>query len=522
MSTRGKKYLFIIFTILTLSSVYFFRDLTPDNEIKYISIVEEAFKNNNFITFYNHGVIYADKPPLYFWILMSVKKVTGSYNKVINGLFSIIPAIMICLSMIRLTKKELTEEEGFLGMGMLMTTAIFVGSSLVLRMDMLMLMFIVLTLECFYKIYSGKGKKYDVYLMYVYLFMALFTKGPVGILFPLITIALFLIREKQLRRSRELKPFIGLGIILALCALWFTGVYFDGGREYLYDLTVKQTAGRAYKSFRHVRPFYYYLEGMWVTFLPWSLLYIFTFIISIFKKLEETPLERFMSSAIIGNLIFMSSISSKLEIYLLPIYPFVAFYTLIILKKIKGDRLWQWSVAPFALLMALALPGALIASKFVDTPIKMSPMFYAGLGAVSLLGLASIINIRKREFSRTSWSIVMGFMVLILSASFKFPEINKDLGLKVLATHGLELSKELQTDNYMSFNFKKAENMDIYLKKEIPDIRDTEKLRKVFHREKVVLFVRSKDIKRNKELREILAGEKLVWSSNNFYLYTNN
>jgi 4-amino-4-deoxy-L-arabinose transferase-like glycosyltransferase len=509
-------------TILILSSVFFFRDLTPDNELKYISIIEEAFRNNKFMTFYNHGVIYADKPPLYFWILILVKMITGSYNKVMNGLFSIIPAIIVCMSMMRITKKELSESEGFLGLGMLMTTVLFMGGSLVLRMDMLMIMFIVLALECFYRIYINEKKKYDIYFMYLYIFLALFTKGPVGILFPLITILLFLFREKQLKKGMKFRPFMGLGIVITLCIIWFIGVYLEGGKDYLYDLTVKQTAGRAYKSFRHVRPFYYYLKQMWVTFLPWSFLYIFTFFLSFIKKLEKTSLERFLSSAIIGNFIFMSAVSSKLEIYLLPIYPFLTFYTLIMLRKIKGEKLWQWSLAPFSILIALALPGTLITSKFVDFPIRMSPMFYTGLGIVSVFGLVSLVNIKKKDFNKTSWSIVLGFMIIILSLSFKLPEVNKNLGLKVLATHGMEVSKETGNENYVSFNFEKAENMDVYLKKEIPDIENTEKLKEVFNSSEVILFVRKKDIKRNTELREILGKQRLVWNSDNYYLYTNN
>lgn len=522
MNIKSKKILFITTTILIFSLVFFYRDLTPDNEIKYISIIEEAFRNEKFMTFYNHGVIYADKPPLYFWLLMSVKAITGSYNKILNGLLSIIPAIIVCLSMIRITKEELSEDEGFLGLGMLMTTAIFMGSSLVFRMDMLMLMFIVLALECFYRIYINKKKKYDPYMMYLYIFLALFTKGPIGILFPLITIVLFLVREKQFGRWRELKPFIGLGILLLLCIFWFTGVYLEGGMEYLYDLTVKQTAGRAYKSFRHVRPFYYYLKGMWTTFLPWSFLYIFNFALSFIKKIEKTSLERFLSSAIIGNFIFLSIISSKLEIYLLPIYPFVTFYTLIILKKIKGDKFWKLTLVPSVLLTVLILPEVFIASKFINIPINISLGIYAGLTIVSCFGVISMINLKKGNFNRTSWNIVLGFMILIFTASFKLPELNKELGLKVLAIHGIGVSKEMNSENYMSFNFKKAENMDIYLKKEVPDIKDIKKLQEAFDRNIVILFVRGKDIRRNNELKRVLTNKKLIWHSDNYYLYTNN
>jgi 4-amino-4-deoxy-L-arabinose transferase-like glycosyltransferase len=45
------------------------RDYTPANELRYLNIVDDALKTGNFFSFYNHGEIYADKPPLYFWIM---------------------------------------------------------------------------------------------------------------------------------------------------------------------------------------------------------------------------------------------------------------------------------------------------------------------------------------------------------------------------------------------------------------------------------------------------------------------
>lgn len=57
--------LFLVFIPLLLT-----RDFTPDNELKYMSIADEALANGNFFAFTNHGIPYADKPPLYIWIVM--------------------------------------------------------------------------------------------------------------------------------------------------------------------------------------------------------------------------------------------------------------------------------------------------------------------------------------------------------------------------------------------------------------------------------------------------------------------
>ena len=59
------KYLYLIWFVALLP-VMILRDFTPDNELRYLSIVDEALQNSDVFTFTNQGEIYADKPPLYF------------------------------------------------------------------------------------------------------------------------------------------------------------------------------------------------------------------------------------------------------------------------------------------------------------------------------------------------------------------------------------------------------------------------------------------------------------------------
>lgn len=84
---------------------------------------------------------------------------------------------------------------------MLITSGLFMGSAMVLRMDMLMCLFILLALHTFYKIYIGQASPRDKTLLPVYIFMALFTKGPVGLLLPLVSISVFLLLQKKSAHS---------------------------------------------------------------------------------------------------------------------------------------------------------------------------------------------------------------------------------------------------------------------------------------------------------------------------------
>lgn len=58
----------------------YFRDFTPNNELKYLSIADEALREGHWFTFWNHGALYADKPPLYLWIVMLGKWLLGTHS----------------------------------------------------------------------------------------------------------------------------------------------------------------------------------------------------------------------------------------------------------------------------------------------------------------------------------------------------------------------------------------------------------------------------------------------------------
>ena len=64
---KVSKYILLIIVFLPL---LYFRDFTPNNELKYLSIADEALRSGTYLTFTHEGSIYTDKPPLYLWLIM--------------------------------------------------------------------------------------------------------------------------------------------------------------------------------------------------------------------------------------------------------------------------------------------------------------------------------------------------------------------------------------------------------------------------------------------------------------------
>lgn len=148
------KYIYLIWFIALLPAMIL-RDFTPNNELRYLDIVDEALRNGDLFTFTNQGEIYADKPPFYFWLMMLGKLMLGEHRMWYYSLLSFIPALVILFTMTKWTRRESGVEETIAPL-MLMTAGLFIGSTLVVRMDMLMIMFIVLSLYSFIRYTTEK------------------------------------------------------------------------------------------------------------------------------------------------------------------------------------------------------------------------------------------------------------------------------------------------------------------------------------------------------------------------------
>lgn len=208
---------------------------------------------------------------------------------------------------------------------------------------------------------SYKGK--ERWLMPLWIFMALFTKGPVGLLMPLAGIAVFLVIEGRWRRTGHYLGIRTWGVIAALSALWLTGVYLDGGPEYLNNLLFHQTIDRAVSAFDHKKPFWFYLLYVWVVLLPFSPVLICSWVQSFRIRNNRSSAERLMAVASVMTFVMLSCFSSKLFIYLLPICPLItAMYPLV------HDRMsWKWDwTKPVFIVAGVMAAGILVASPFMN------------------------------------------------------------------------------------------------------------------------------------------------------------
>jgi 4-amino-4-deoxy-L-arabinose transferase-like glycosyltransferase len=425
MRQSRERHLLFIGIIVAVLPMMLLRDFTPSNELRYLSIADEALRNNTFFAFSCHGVPYADKPPLYLWIVMACRWLTGGHHMWLLSLFSFVPALCIVKVMDGWTRGDMDAVSHELGLLMTLTSGLFLVSALTIRMDMLMSLFIVLALRESWRMYSvGVDAVIPIrqrLLFPLFVFLAVFTKGPLGFLIPLLCSAVFIFFFSAKPREERLKLFCRIWgwrtwlVLLLLCALWFTAVYEEGGPEYLHNLLFHQTIGRAVHSFHHSHPFYYYAIVIWYCLAPWSPLVIVVLGMSLRRSVVKSDLQRFFLTISVVTFILLSCLSGKLEIYLLPALPFMVYAS----------------------------------AMFIPRFVKSVSRLY-----------------------RITRGIAICLLFVVFAGGCAMPWLNAYIGYDRLCDEAKEVSAEYGITEYRTWHLKHSENMDAYLHRAVMKIPD--------------------------------------------------
>lgn len=473
-----------VFCAVCLLPMMAMRDFTPSNELRYLSIADEAIANGHLFAFYNHGIPYADKPPLYFWIVMLCRLLFGHHSCLALSMFSLIPAFAIVGIMDRWVMKGKSAMNRMSVAGMTLTCVMFLGTMVVLRMDMLMCLFIVLALWTFYRMYTGEGsRRQDSLTLPLWIFLALFTKGPVGLLMPPLTIAVFLAVKRDWKGFRKYLGLKTWGIIAGLSAVWLTCVWLEGGLEYINNLLFKQTVGRAVNAFTHARPFWFYLVTILWCLAPYTLLLIGSFMASLLPVRKAgaekvSDLEILFLCTIISTAAMLSSFSSKLPIYLVPVLPFCVYLFPTVLDRI-GERGWmRWSVGIFQILLLCAgIATLLFLSGSVTIPAAaclLDEYSFAReapvVKAVILLTLANAMGtwflIKRKSVNIPALLLSAGLFLAAFSASAVLRDLNPYIG------YGSICSRVPEGTDVATIFLHRPENIDVYTGRQITDFGD--------------------------------------------------
>jgi 4-amino-4-deoxy-L-arabinose transferase-like glycosyltransferase len=501
------RYLPYVFFIALLPAMIF-RDFSPANELRYLSIADEAIRQGHIFAFTNHGELYADKPPLYLWIIMLGKMIFGKHQMWFLSLFSFVPAIGILRVMDRWVQDIFPPKVRLTSCIMLMSCGMFLCLSVFLRMDMLMCMFITLALYSFWQTYTSADTASKVGISFpVFIFLAIFTKGPIGILVPLISTIAFLVAKRQTAMIRRFWGWRTWSVLLAGWATWFFIAWMEGGGAYLYNMLFHQTLGRAVNAFHHKEAIYYYLLAYWYLLAPWSVLIVCVYASAFKQKIRMNDAERFFLTVIITTVVMLSLISAKLGVYLLPTFPFFVYLAVSLMLRVKANVWIRLSVALPSLIFT-SVPVALMIAAHNQWTFGAN-IFCCAVAATSL-SVSGIYTLwlmdRGGGLNRQVNSLACGIFVAFFATGLAIPSVNSQLGYEAMCTEAKTLSAAKHLPHYYTYGIYRPENMDVYLGKNVTEVDAQDILSGKCNNG--ILMIKAKKLKRDVRLQHFANSNK--------------
>lgn len=365
------------------------------------------------------------KPPFLAWCIAALSLLTGGVTEYTSRLPSALAAIAMAIATYRFFSIHTgSKRKGGMTALILISSIEVWRAASACRVDMVLTACMVGAIYSLYN-YRHNGFKGMPWTAILLMSMGMLTKGPVAILLPCLCLGIY-----GLLRGDRFWNLFGRMTAAALMSLiapiaWYIAAYHIGGENF-WNLVYDENFGRftgtmSYES--HVKPMWYNFVTVITGMLPYTLLALLALgtcrFLSVrhytwikdgwtrLRRLHPATLYTVVCTTVI--FVFYCIPRSKRSVYLLPIYPMLAYgITLLVLRIANGRQLARRILKTYCGIiasLAIIAPAILVYSRFSG-----SMPFIHGNMAITLTSTAST----PLAWLLIATSIACGFQTLHL------------------------------------------------------------------------------------------------------------
>ncbi len=406
-----------ILLLIGLCCLFFFVgnnivELTNPDEVFYVGTAKEMAQHNTWSVPYLFNQPHFEKPILTYWLLRIGFVFFGTDSGFGGRFFPALFALFGVLAVYGLTflaygnRKKATYSSI-----VLMSSFLYVGLARTVFTDMIFSVFILFSLAAFFWGYQRrKQKAIGIVLFWIFAALAVLTKGPLGVLVPVLVVVTFLAMRRDLSFLFCWPLLLGFLLFLGISLPWYVFIVREYGhafiREFFYNDHIRRVLESEHRS---NDKWFFYPVAMLGGFFPWTLIVSAAFVYYVRRLAKGEKLlaiQHFLLIWIVVTFSIFQEAHSKLVSYIMPIFPALAIMAGDYLEeKVRGHgrnikRLFLVSgillfVLPAAMVFAVFkyqqyLPSLPIVASFV--------VFY-----LSMIGLIILCVKRKKLI----WSIYL-------------------------------------------------------------------------------------------------------------------
>ena len=490
------KYLFLLLAIGALLFLFKIgdRDLWDPDETRYALVAREMRESGNWILPHLDGSVYAEKPPLFFWLVNLSSLILGEDSGYVNRLPSALAGLACLLITLLFGERLFQLRIGFLSGLALATCFFFPQLSRWMMLDSLFTLLFLLTLLTFYRgVEREETRRRDYLLAGLFMGLGVLTKGPIAYL-PVPIFLIFTSLRRETKKFWNLNLLYGFLISVAVVLIWFVPACILGGKEYTERMLLQQSFGRFAEGGKHFhpKPFYFYFLRFPMEFLPWAFFLPAAWLVGIRRMKEKEILFLFIWFFFI--FLFFTLSKGKKDNYILPLYPAAAMMVSVLWNEPFLKR-WERRGLIGGLLALAILAFILFIFWMSKLPQTYYPVLlpYATLVmtflALFLIGsFCSLVLYLKKQPMGSFLSLVITFALIYLHIAYSLaPILNPKWSMRPFAE---TILKRMEAGDELKICFFQSPGLIYYFRKPpIETIESESRFWEVFHSPKRLFFV---------------------------------
>ncbi|MDA8169536.1 MAG: glycosyltransferase family 39 protein [Nitrospiraceae bacterium] len=365
-----------------------------------------------------------DKPIMIYWLMAASYKAFG-VNEFAARLPSALAGFLLALSIFFFTLTSWgefsfarafvkREERALYASAAFLLSLYFAAYSHAAVTDMVLSLFITLSLFAFYLSVSRRSRRF-IYGFYAFSALAFLTKGLIGIVFPFGIAGVYMLMTERFKGVKKLFSFPGLILFILISFPWYIAEYMRNGQEFLWYFFVKHHFMRYTEVISgHKGPVYYYIPVLMLGLFPW-IGFLPSGIANAFREKDSPGL--FALIWLLFIFVFFSFSQTKLPDYILPAIPAAAILAASGLERhgTAGERFSNLLIGVLTLALGA---GFILARKYLaKTGIEAGWAVWLSV-PMFLMGIFSIFAVfRKKVFKGVLVTSMIAFLVLTLSSA---------------------------------------------------------------------------------------------------------
>lgn len=415
---------FFLIAALILGVGYGLRDPWPADEPRFVLIAQQMLTSGDWWFPQRGQEMYAEKPPLYFWLLAAAKGLIGDWRWSF-----LLPSLLAALATLYLTldigRRLHDVRVGLFAAGAVLISVQFVYQAKRAQIDPTLMAFTTLSLWALLRWLLLDPQQRWLWLGGIAAGLGVVAKGVGFLPLLLLPLAAFLTRAGYTlpprRGAWQVLPAAFVPILAWLLPMSALAL-FDGDaahRQYLHELLFRQTITRYADAWHHVQPWWYFVEVIATAWLPFSLLW--PWLLAPWRAAWRARDARVVLPLVWALLVvlFFSLSRGKRDMYILPALPAFALAAAPYLPDLCRRRAVRATLLVFTALLGALLLFAGIAALTGEPRFELRVEAERGLDAntdvlwlwLTAMGTAILVGallLRRRALA----ALALGLTVL--------------------------------------------------------------------------------------------------------------